>query len=221
MIYYQHMRFDIITIFPNIFSSYFNESILKRAQRKKAVTIKIHNLRDYTNDKHKKVDDRPYGGGPGMVMKIEPLYRCLKSIKRKKKSKVLLMSAKGKMFIQTKAQQYAKFSQIILICGHYEGVDERIKKYIDAEISTGQYVMTGGELPAMTIIDAVTRLLPGVLGHADSAKEETFTKNLKYKEYPHYSRPEVFKGQKVPKILLSGNHEEIRKWRKQHAQGDA
>ncbi|MFH1207267.1 MAG: tRNA (guanosine(37)-N1)-methyltransferase TrmD [Patescibacteria group bacterium] len=215
------MQFDLITIFPDIFNSYINESILKRAQRKKAVTIKIHNLRDYTNDKHNTVDDRPYGGGPGMVMKVEPLYRCLKSIKRMKKSKVLLMSPRGKMFTQDVAKQYTKLDQLIFICGHYEGIDERINKYIDAEISTGQYILTGGELPAMTIIDAVSRLLPGVLGHADSPKDETFSNGLKYHEYPQYTRPEKFKSQKVPKVLLSGNHKIISIWRKKHSKGRA
>lgn len=215
------MQFDIITIFPEIFKSYFNESIIKRAQNKKLITIKIHNLRDFTSDKHRTVDDRPYGGGPGMVMKIDPLYRCLKSIKRKKHSKTFLMAAKGKMFTQLTAKQYSAIDQLILICGHYEGVDERIKKYIDAEISTGQYVLTGGELPAMTIVDAISRLLPGVLGHADSPKDETFSKGLKYREYPHFTRPERFKGQSVPKILLSGDHQAIAKWRTHRAKGTA
>ncbi|MFA6098977.1 MAG: tRNA (guanosine(37)-N1)-methyltransferase TrmD [Patescibacteria group bacterium] len=208
------MQFDIITIFPNIFSSYFNESILKRAQRKKKIKIIIHNLRDYANDKHKTVDDRPYGGGPGMLMKIEPIYKCLKSIKKLKHHKIILLSAKGKSFNQSLAKTFAKLQQIIFICGHYEGVDERVIKYIDEEISIGNYVLTGGEIPAMAVIDAITRLIPGVLGDADSPKEETFSKNLDYIEYPHYTRPESFKNQNVPGVLLSGNHEEINKWRK-------
>ncbi len=211
------MQFDLITIFPEIFNSYINVSILKRAQKKKLIAVKIHNLRDFTADKHRTVDDRPYGGGPGMVMKIEPLYKCLKAIKRKKNSKVFLMSPKGRLFAQTTAKQFTKLDQVIFICGHYEGVDERIKKFIDGEISTGQYVLTGGELPALTIIDAVTRLLPGVLGHADSPKDETFSKNLKYREYPHYTRPENFKGQKVPEILLQGNHDNIKEWRENNS----
>jgi tRNA (guanine37-N1)-methyltransferase len=213
------MQFDLITIFPDIFNSYINESILKRAQKKKIISIKIHNLRDFTTDKHKTVDDRPYGGGPGMVMKIEPLYRCLKSIKRKKHSKAFLMAAKGKMFTQLVAKSYTKLDQIILICGHYEGVDERIKKFIDGEMSTGQYVLTGGELPAMTIVDAISRLLPGVLGHTDSPKDETFSKGLQYREYPHYTRPEKFQDQKVPKTLLSGDHKAISAWRRKNAKG--
>lgn len=215
------MQFDILAIFPDIFNSYFNESILKRAQKKKLISVKIHNLRDYTSDKHKTVDDRPYGGGPGMVMKVEPLYKCLKSIKRKRKSKVILLSPKGKQFSQQTANAYAKLDQLIFICGRYEGVDERIKKYVDLELSTGPYVLTGGELPAMSVIDAITRLLPGVLGDADSPVDETFSKNPAYKEYPHYTRPEVFKGQKVPKILLSGDHAAISVWRSKHSRGKA
>ncbi len=207
------MQFDIITIFPTIFDSYFNESILKRAQVNKKITIKIHNLRDYTTDKHKTTDDKPYGGGPGMVMKVEPIYKCLKKIRKKRKSKTILLSAKGKLFNQPLAKRYTKLDQLLLICGHYEGVDERVKRYIDEELSIGQYVLTGGEIPAMAVVDAVTRLLPGVLGDKNSTKEETFSKNLQYIEYPHYTRPENFQGQKVPKILLSGNHQSIKKWR--------
>lgn len=211
------MQFDIITIFPNIFDSYFNTSILKIAQRKKKIKINIHNLRDYTNDRHHSTDDRPYGGGPGMVMKIEPLSKCLKAIKKKKRCKILIMDPAGKMFNQRIAQNYAeKLDQIILICGRYEGYDARIYKLADEKISIGQYVLSGGELPAMIITEAITRLLPGVLGHKHSAKEETFSWNLDYIEYPQYTRPENFHGQKVPKILLSGNHQKILSWRQQH-----
>ncbi len=217
------MQFDIITIFPNIFASYFNESILQRAQKNKIININIHNLRDYTTDKHKTVDDRPYGGGPGMVMKIEPIYKLLKAIIKKSakggtgKTKIILLAAKGKTFNQATAKRYSKLDQLILICGHYEGIDERVTKYIDEEISIGNYVLTGGEIPAMVVTDAVTRLLPGALGDADSTKEESFSKNLQYLEYPQYTRPENFKGQKVPKILLSGNHRAIATWKKNHS----
>jgi len=207
------MQFDILTIFPKIFDSYFNESIIKRAQKKKLIKIKIHNIRDFATDKHKTVDDRPYGGGPGMVLKVEPIYKCLKSIKRRKKSKTILLTPKGKTFKQSVAKQYSKLDQLILICGHYEGFDERIRKYVDHQISIGDYVLTGGEIPAMAIVDATTRLLSGALGNKNSPKEETFSKRENYIEYPHYTRPENFKRMRVPKVLLSGNHTKITNWR--------
>ena len=211
------MQFDIITIFPEIFESYFNESIIKRAQKEKKIKINIYNLRDFTNDKRRTVDDTPYGGGPGMILKVEPLAKALDAIKRKKKSKVILFSAKGKMFKQHQAKSLAKYDQVIMICGRYEGVDERVKKLVDEEMSVGQYVLTGGEIPAMIVLDSITRLLPGVLGNIESAKFESFS-DENVLEYPQYSKPAVFeyKGKKmrVPKILLSGNHEEIDKWRK-------
>jgi len=214
------INFDIITIFPTIFNSYFNESIIKRAQKKKKIKIKIHDVRKFTTDKHKTVDDRPYGGGPGMVLKVEPIYKCLKSVKKSAKggkSRIILLTPKGKTFNQKKAQQLTKYDQLILICGHYEGFDERIRKYVNEELSIGNYVLTGGEPAATVVVDAVTRLMPGVLGDKNSPKDETFTKNEKYIEYPHYTRPVSFKGQKVPKVLLSGNHPEIAKWRKNKA----
>lgn len=212
------MKFHILTIFPKIFDSYLNESIIKRAQKNKVISIKIHNIRDYAIDKHKTVDDRPYGGGPGMILKVEPIYKNLKKIKKNtatsnKKSTIILLSPRGKTFNQKMALNLSKYQQLVLIAGHYEGFDERIKKYVDEEISIGNYILTGGELPAMTIIDAVTRLLPGVLGDVNSNKDETFTKNEKYIEYPHYTRPENFKGQRVPKVLLSGNHQKISDWK--------
>jgi len=209
--------FDIITIFPKIFDSYFNESIIKRARKKKIIKIRTHNIRDFAADKHKTVDDRPYGGGPGMVLKVEPIYKCIKSIKKKKKSQIILLTPKGKTFNQQKAQQLTKYDQLILIAGHYEGFDERIRKYVDEGISIGNYVLTGGEVPAMIIVDAISRLLPGVLGDKNSPKDETFSISEKYIEYPHYTRPEKFKGQKVPKILLSGNHKKIAAWRQNKA----
>lgn len=216
------MTFHLLTIFPNIFDSYLNESILKRAQKKKAAEFKIHNLRDWTNDKHKTVDDAPYGGGAGMLMKIEPLYKALEDIKKlnkkigPKKKKIILLSAGGQKWTQALAQKYSKLDEIILICGRYEGVDARIKKFIDEEISVGDYVLTGGELPALTIIDSVTRLLPGVLGNNQSIIEESHCESGLL-EYPQYTRPEIFiaKGKKypVPKILLSGDHKKIKAWR--------
>ncbi|PIR93124.1 tRNA (guanosine(37)-N1)-methyltransferase TrmD [Candidatus Falkowbacteria bacterium CG10_big_fil_rev_8_21_14_0_10_43_10] len=213
------MRFDIITIFPNIFNSYFNESIIKRAQNKKIIKIKIHGLRKWTKDKHKTVDGRPYGGGAGMVLMAEPIYQALKSLRQKRKaknSKIILLSAKGKKWDQQMAKRYAKFNNIILICGRYEGVDERVKKIVDEEISIGDYVLTGGEIPAMVIVDSIARLLPGVLGNKESAKFESHSE-AGVLEYPHYTRPEILKingkNYKVPKALLSGNHAEIKKWR--------
>ena len=204
------MTFDIITIFPNIFDSYFKESIIKRAREKKLVKINIHNLRDYTKDKHKTTDDKPYGGGPGMVMMVEPIYKAVKKIKGKKKSKVILFSAKGKKFDQKMAKRFSKLDRLILICGRYEGVDERVAKYIaNEEISIGDYILTGGEIPAMIVIDAVSRLIPGVLGKEESLEEVKGS-------YPVYTRPEDFNNWKVSKILLSGNHKKIREWRKKH-----
>lgn len=212
------MHFDIITIFPKVFDCYFNESIIKRAQKKGLVKIKIHNLRDYSADKHKTVDEKPYGGGPGMVLKVEPIWKCVRKLKVKdKKAKIILLSAKGKKIDQAMAKKMAKFKRLILICGHYEGVDERVAKYIaDEEISIGEYILTGGEIPAMIIVDAVTRLLPGVLGKKESLLQESFSEKG-YLEYPQYTRPEVFMGQRVPEVLLSGNHKKIEEWKSKHS----
>jgi tRNA (guanine37-N1)-methyltransferase len=247
------MRIHIITIFPNIFDSYFNESILKRAQKNGLIEIKIHNLRDWTVDRHKTVDDTPYGGGAGMVMKIEPIAKVLQTLKseirnpksetnpkskiQNPKSKIILLSAKGKTWTQQLAKKYSKLDEVILICGRYEGVDERVLKFVDEEISIGDYVLTGGEIPAMAIVDSITRLLPGALGNAESSKFESHTTPGTL-EYPQYTRPEVFqvypvksphtrgaakpqfnrvKKLKVPKVLLSGNHAEIEKWRRKHS----
>lgn len=211
--FYKFMRFDILTIFPKIFDSYFKETILKRAQKKGLIQIQVHNIREETTDKHRTVDDKPYGGGPGMIFKIEPIYKTLKKVERQKKSKVVLLSPTGKQFNQARAKSYSKLNQLILISGRYEGIDARVDELVTEKISIGPYVLSGGELPAMIIIEAVTRLIPGVLGHKDSAKEDTFTKNKDYLEYPQYTRPANFKGQKVPKVLLSGNHQLIAEWR--------
>jgi tRNA (guanine37-N1)-methyltransferase len=211
------MKFDIITIFPEIFDSYFSESILKRAQAKKLIEINVHNLRDYTEDKHKTVDDTPYGGGPGMVMKIKPIYESIKSVKSAKfKTRVILFSAKGKKYTQADARRLAKYDNLILICGRYEGVDERVAEHIaDEEISIGEYVLTGGEIPAMILTDSISRLIPGVLGNSDSLKEESFSCDKSFLEYAQYTKPEKYNRWKVPEILLSGNHKEIKKWREQ------
>lgn len=231
------MKFNIITIFPNIFNSYFNEGILKRAQEQKLIEIVVHNLRDWANDKRKTVDDTPYGGGAGMVMKIEPIFRCVKTIKsgitlkskisRPKKSRVILFSAKGKKFSQKEVKRLSEYENLILICGRYEGIDERVVKYVaDEELSIGDYVLTGGEIPAMILADSITRILPGVLGNPESLTEESFSavrgsglkKENSVLEYPHYTKPEVFNNWKVPSVLLSGNHQVIKKWRKNHSE---
>lgn len=215
------IKFNIITIFPEIFESYFNESIIGRAQEKRLVNIKVHNLRDYTDDRRKTVDDHPYGGGAGMVMTVEPIFKAVNKLKvRSSKMKVILFSPKGKKFDQKMAKRFSKLDNLIMICGRYEGVDERVAKYIaDEEVSVGDYVLTGGEIPAMIVVDAVTRLIPGVIAK-ESLNEESFSfkkeKALREEnyEYPQYTRPEVFGKWSVPKVLLSGDHKKINEWRK-------
>ncbi|RKY32948.1 MAG: tRNA (guanosine(37)-N1)-methyltransferase TrmD [Candidatus Omnitrophota bacterium] len=214
------MRIDIITIFPKMFDPVLNESIIKRAQAKGEVKIYVHNLRDYSLDKHRKVDDRPFGGGSGMVMRPEPIFRAVKHIKSQsrkvKNSQVILLCPQGKKLTHRLARKLAKTKHLILICGHYEGVDERVRqKLANMEISIGDYVLTGGELPAMVLVDSIVRLLPGVLGDKNSLNFESFESNLL--EYPHYTRPADYNGMKVPAILLSGNHKKIEKWRKTKA----
>jgi len=209
------VQFDIITIFPETLDSYFQESILKRAQKKKLIKIKVHDLRKYAKDKHKTVDDRPYGGGPGMIFKADIVNKAVEKIARKG-SRVILFSAKGKKFNQKKAEKLRKYKQIVLICGRYEGVDERVAKFVaDEELSIGDYVLTGGEIPAMVVIDTVSRLIPGVI-RKESLKEESFSGESL--EYPQYTRPEVVeingKKRRVPKVLLSGNHKKIEEWKK-------
>ena len=209
------MKFDIITIFPQIFDSYFSESIIKRAQAKKLVKIKVHNLRDYTNDKHKSVDDKPYGGGPGMVMMVEPIFKAVKKIRKSAsanatadRAKIILFSPRGKKFDHKMAKRFSKLDQLIMICGRYEGVDERVAKYIaDEEISIGDYILTGGEIPAMIVVDAVSRFIPGVLGKHESLEEIKGS-------YPVYTRPEKFGKWQVPKVLFSCNHKKIEEWRR-------
>ena len=221
------MRFDILTIFPEIFDSYFNASILKKAQKKKLIQIYAHNLRKWTLDRHQTTDDCPYGGGMGMIFKVEPIFKAVKDLKKKKikKCRVILFSAKGKKFTQKKAKLLSKYDQVILICPRYEGVDERVAKHIaDEEISIGRYILTGGELPAMILVDAVSRLIPGVI-KKESLLEESFNSDFDGKgEYSQYTRPEIFypnvKNRKiswrVPKILLSGHHKKINEWKSKH-----
>ncbi len=216
-------RFDILTIFPEIFDSYFGESILKRAKESGAIEIGTHNLRDYTENKHRNVDDTPYGGGAGMVMRVEPIYNCVNSVKNSSKIsnqslvRTILFSAKGKRYTQADAERLSKYDQLILICGRYEGVDERVAQNIaDEEISVGDFVLTGGEIPAMLVVDSVTRLLSGVLGNVESAVYESHSSDG-YLEHGQYSKPEEFEGWKVPEVLLSGNHKEIEKWRNENS----
>lgn len=219
-------RFDIISIFPQSLDSYFGTSILKRGQEKKLIKITTHDLRKWSTDKkHHKVDDRVYGGGAGMVMMAEPVLRALKSLKalklkavsHKTKSRTILLAANGKQFTQKDAVRLAKYDRLVFICGRYEGIDARAEKFIDEKISVGQYVVTGGELPAAVIIDAVSRLVPGVVGKEESVANESFSEGSNL-EHPHYTRPEVvtWQGKKyrVPKVLLRGNHKDIQDWRK-------
>lgn len=213
------MRIDIITIFPRMFAPVVNESIVKRAQNKRKVEIYIHNLRDYSQDKHKKVDDRPFGGGSGMVMRPEPIFNAVEAIKSKvknRKAKVILLSPQGERLSQRILNRLVKYKDLILVCGHYEGIDERVRQYlVDEEISIGDYVLTGGELPAMVLVDCLVRLIPGVLGDKNSLNFESFAGNLL--EYPQYTRPASYLRMKVPAILLSGNHKKIAQWRKDQA----
>ncbi len=210
------LTIDIITIFPKMFAPILSESIIKRAQEKKKVKIRVHDLRDYTTDKHRKVDDRPFGGGPGMVLTAQPIFDAVKKIKARKKAKVILMCPQGTKLTQKVARRLSKSKRLIIICGHYEGVDERVRqKIVDESISIGDYVLTGGELPAMVLMDCVIRLIPGVLGRRESLTTESFENNLL--EYPQYTRPANFRGMKVPNVLLSGNHKDIERWRKGQA----
>lgn len=234
------MRFDILTIFPKIFSAhggYFAHSLMARAQKKGLVKIVAHDLRKYTTDKHHTVDDRPYGGGVGMVMKVDVIAKALQALKqppppnlphrgggiKKKfpsldgrgKGRVVLMSPQGKVFNQKRAKRLAKYDRLILISGRYEGYDERIRKLVDEEISIGDYILMGGELPVMVVVDTVARLVPGVVGKEQSLVEESFSARLL--EYPHYTRPESFRGMRVPKVLLSGNHQRVETWRREQS----
>lgn len=209
------MRFDIITIFLHIFDSYLKESLMKRAQKNGVIKVAVHDLRDFTADKHKKVDDRPFGGGPGMVLRVEPIYKAVQALKAKSqklKARTVLFSTRGKKLDSKVAKRLASYDQLILICGRYEGVDERVAEYVaDEEISIGDYVLSGGELPALVLMESVSRFLPGFLGKLESLEEVKGS-------YPVFTRPEIFRvGRKkltVPKVLLSGDHKKIKAWRK-------
>jgi len=223
------LRVDIVTLFPEVVEPYLKASILGRAAKKKLVEFHPHDLRLWSKDKHHKVDDKPFGGGPGMVMQVQPFHQALQALKLRKadgtktakgkKARIILTSAKGKTFTQADAYRLTKYNQLVFLCGRYEGVDERVAKHLaDEELSIGAYVLTGGELPACVMTDAVTRLRPGVLGEAESLTEESHT-HVGELEYPQYTRPEKYKAGKknwqVPPVLLGGNHAEIRKWRKE------
>jgi len=215
------LTFDVITIFPEIFNSYLKESLLYRAQKKRLIKINIHNLRKWTTDRHKTVDERPYGGGLGMVMKVEPIYRAVRDLRKpaSRRTKIVLFTPRGRQFTQQLAYSFSKLNHLILICGRYEGVDERVAKHIaDMELSVGPYDLMGGELPAMVLTETVARLIPGVLGKPELLKER-ITKEKGFIEYPQYTRPDMFKPKKgtkwgVPKVLLSGHHKKIAEWRK-------
>ncbi len=221
------MRFDIITIFPQLFKDFTNQALLARGIKERHLSLKAHNLRDWTTDNHKTVDGRPYGGGAGMVLMVEPIAKAVKAVKKKTgKTRVILLSAKGKQFTQKDANQLAKYDQLVFICGRYEGVDERVAAAIaDEELSVGPYVLFGGEIPTMVMIEAITRLIPGVIKLESLREESHWDSTLKQEaqgklEYPHYTRPEVFtlgkKKLRVPKVLLSGNHAKIKAWQDAH-----
>ncbi len=205
------MKIDILTLFPEMFDGFLNTSIIKRAREDGYVNINVHNFRDYSLDKHNRVDDYPYGGGAGMVLMCEPIFRAVESIKTSE-SLVIMLSPTGKVFKQSVAVDLSKEKHIILLCGHYEGFDERIKSIVDMELSIGDYVLTGGEVPSMVITDAITRLIPGVIT-SESLDSESFNDGLL--DYPNYTRPEVFRGMRVPEVLLSGHHKNIEKYRQE------
>ena len=208
------MRFDVITIFPEIFNGVFDFGIVRRAVEAGLIEIHVHDLRDYTSDKHRQVDDRPFGGGAGMVMKPEPLFRAVEAAANQSSDAiVMLLSPQGRLFDQGLAEEYSGKPGIILICGRYEGVDERVAEHlVNDEISIGDYVLSGGEIPAMVVVDAITRLIPGALGCGESAQQESFSKGLL--DYPNYTRPAEFRELRTPDVLLSGNHAEIEQWRR-------
>lgn len=215
------MRIDVITIFPAMFGGPLTESILKLARQKGILEINLIDLRDYTHDRHRTVDDTPFGGGAGMVMKPEPFFAAVEAIREQaagqnRAPRVLLMCPQGETFTQSKVRELAEEDHLVFICGHYEGIDERVREnLVTDELSIGDYVLTGGELPAMVIIDAIARLLPGALGDARSAQQDSFSEYLL--DYPHFTRPQSFRGLPVPEVLLSGNHEHIRLWRRKEA----
>lgn len=228
------MRFDIITIFPDIFYSFLDYSLLKKAQEERFLDVSVHDLRDFTTDPHRTVDDKPFGGGRGMVLKVEPIYRAVSVLRKAKvagmssklkiKRKVILLSPRGRRFTQKMASQFSKLDQLILICGRYEGVDERVNQYIaDEMISIGDYVLMSGDVAALVVLEAVSRLIPGVVGKSELMRESRLTERGGYIEYPQYTRPKVFEPEpgvkwEVPEVLVSGDHKRIEKWRKEHSQ---
>jgi tRNA (guanine37-N1)-methyltransferase len=210
------MRIDVVTLFPDMFAGPFAESIVARAVKAGVVEIHLHNLRDWTTDRHRTADDRPFGGGAGMVMKPEPLFKAVEALHRGTETQVVLLSPQGQLLRQPLVAELAGQPHLILVCGHYEGVDERFVEHaVDRQISIGDYVLSGGELPAMVLVDTLVRLLPGALGSPESAADESHSDGLL--EYPHYTRPAEFRGWSVPEILLSGHHAEVEKWRRQQA----
>lgn len=214
------MKFDILTIFPESLDSYFDSSILAKARKNKLIEIKTHDIRDAATDKRKTVDDTPYGGGPGMVIQIEPVYKTLKKVypRKNKSTRIILLSPRGNTLDQNKVKELARYKKLVLITGHYEAIDARVDNFIDEKISLGNFVLTGGELAAACVVDSVSRLVPGVVGKEESVQDESFSvydeKKKKFNvEFPQYTRPEEFKGLKVPPVLLSGNHQKIKEWR--------
>ncbi|MBI5699669.1 tRNA (guanosine(37)-N1)-methyltransferase TrmD [Candidatus Saganbacteria bacterium] len=207
------MRVDILTLFPEMFSGPLSESLLKKAQERNLLKITLKDIRDFTTDKHQTADDSPYGGGPGMVLKVEPIFKAVKNCNPGTLTKIILMCPTGEKLTQEKAKELAQAEHLIVICGHYEGVDERVRKnLVTDEISIGDYVLTGGELPAMVLVDCLARLIPGVVKEGESVARDSFYNGLL--DYPSYTKPEEFEGEKVPEVLRSGHHEEIEKWRR-------
>lgn len=209
------IKFDCLTLFPEMFNGILEDSILKRAIENNLIEVKLHNFREFSTLKHKNVDDSPYGGGAGMVLMCPPIYDCLRSIENNENAHKVLLTPQGRKYTQDVAKELSKKDHIILICGHYEGFDERIRSFVDDEISVGDYILTGGEIPAMAIIDSVSRLIPGVLHNDESAPTDSFENNLL--ECPQYTKPFDFMGMTVPEVLVSGNHQEIDKWRKEES----
>jgi len=208
------MKVDVLTLFPGMFAGVMDESILRRAQEKRRLELTIRNLRDWTHDRHRTVDDEPYGGGPGMVLKPEPIFEAIEELAGET-TQVVMLSPQGQPFRQSKARELAGHEHLLMLCGAYEGFDERVRSLVNHELSIGDYVLTNGALPAMVVIDAVTRLLPGVLGDDSSSVEESFSENML--EYPQYTRPADFRGMKVPEVLLSGDHGAVEEWRQEQA----
>ena len=204
-------RFDIITIFPGMFESPFGESILKRAQDESLLEITLHNLRDFTLDKHRKVDDYPFGGGVGLILGVDPIVRAIESVKKNRHVRTILLSPRGKPFNQKMAWEFSREENLIFVCGRYEGVDERVLNFVDDVVSVGDYVMAGGEIPTMTLVESISRLIPGVVGDENSILDESFEENRL--EHPQYTKPREFRGLKVPGILLSGHHKKIQDWK--------